>query len=265
MSKHCLAVAGLIALALALSPASAQATLVTHDGTDVLVSDDFEGQTVGNSPAGWSILSAAEGGTITVVDDASPGPAQGSKYVRLAGAPSNDADGGYIAMRAQFPILSSGNIHAEWMMYIQGPDSGDAHVGNFGFHQPNGGARVWASWDRGTTPDGFVSYYRGGADYEDAGVPIAYNRWQKWQLDYTFASTGLSDDTYTISVDGTTSGTLQTWRKADGIFGFVISENGTKAPYSIYVDAVPVPEPTTAVLVLVGAVGVLVYTRCRRR
>jgi hypothetical protein len=265
-------VLSLCALALALLPAgSVQATFVTHNGTDVLLQDDFESRTVGLAPdvgySPWVISNAAEGGTITVVNDASPGPAQGNKYVRLAGPPSSDLDGGYVGLKVSFPVVTSGTIHAEWMMYVEGPDTtGHGYnIGNFGFQQPNGSARVWGSFDR--TGPGYASYYSSNAgDYVNiANVPISHNKWQKWAVDYTFAPTGYANDSYVITVDGNSSAPLETWRTTDGISAFVIGENGTSAPYSLFVDAVPTPEPSSLVLMTAGALGLLAYAWRKRK
>ena len=96
--------------------------------------------------------------------------------------------------------ISSGSIHAEWMMYLADEPNSPANMLFMDFAEgrmadPDGDDRM--NYAVYVLAGGYVFWVN------LAEVPIIRGQWQKWEYDYNFGATNIQDR-YWITVDGVT-------------------------------------------------------------
>ena len=265
-------VPGMCTLVLLVS--TSQAVEVKHNGSPIF-SDGFEGVSTGGFPdaSKWEILYEIYGGSLEVVDGSGagdPAPFEGSQYVKLQGDDAA-ADGPYLTMEADLGSLTTGTIHAEWMVYIPSNSNPGGSAGGLRT-SPSREPRVSQFWNLDSIGQVQGQWNDlGSADYSrrdppnTTDIPYTADTWQKWEIDFDLgtADDG-SDDRYVVTVDGISSGTLTTWREHSDVgsinFGL---RYGNGDGDIFYVDAVP--EPSTILILSSGILALIAYVLPRRR
>jgi hypothetical protein len=249
-------------------PASAD-SMIVRNATSTLFSDNFQGlgtavshavypdasgdfDPTGGSPGSWTIGEGTSPENVQMtdyVDPAAIGEHYGADYLRIV-----RPVGGSGSAQVNFAAQSTGSqLHLETMLRMGAPNTSPGSsagqiVGETTGAWPinvvaglyNGGDKVW--------------YYHGG--WVDTGLTYAENTWQKWQIDWTVGSA-----TFAIKIDGATAASLT----ADT--GSVVSDFwfGPGESCTMYVGAMPIPEPCVVTLASSGLLGLLAYAWRKRR
>lgn len=246
---------------LAASATTVHAVFVTADSVTVF-DDTFEASPLGNiaghttapGPGVWTQAGSGDS-THAVIGPSDPGPgaAEGDQYLQLT-----RVSGPTWAVAQQWTASSGtgAQMHAEWMTYLP------SGLPNFGFI---GGF----SLDVDTDPATSVSVNNGtvmalnsaNSAWDATTLSVVFDAWQKWELDWEVGS-----DTMLITLDGasfnyTGSGSLGTGMATAGYFFVAAGDNGA----TLYVDAVPIPEPSSFLLLIGGAASTLLLRRRRKR
>ena len=230
-------------LAVGALAAGANAFMISNGPTTLFDAGGFEGDSIGlppssASPGTWSTDSHA--GQHPVVNDLSPGPFEGSNYLKLAGP----ATGTFI--RADYAPQTSGTLRVETMAYV---DSSSGVGNQFYFCEPGtgtGGAKFYFS----LSGAGDLI-----ADEGNVLGAVPTNTWIPVVFEYAL---GASD--FDITIDGTMHNRDIGGRASSNLGGILIRHGGGGTNLS-YLDAVP--EPGTLGVVAIGAV--LTLLRRRRR
>ena len=108
----------------------------------------------------------------------------------------------------------------------------------------------------GTGNDKVWSYHGG---WVDTGITYAENQWQKWQIDWTVGSS-----TFALKVDNATAASvpLDTSGSYSALSNFWF---GTGEGSTMYVGAIPIPEPCSLALLSSGLLGLLAYAWRKRK
>ena len=258
-------IAALCGCVLALA-GTAHADFITHDdGTTVttVFSETYENQTVGAVPTDANVspgpgtwdnvsYSGAGGNIVDVVNDAFPGAAEGSKYLKLA----RPFDGSAVVTR-NVGAITTGSVHAEFMVYSES----DSVM--FNASADGGGEGMNAGTIMALDPlsDGTLQKLTGV--YGDLGLlqaagggnmTYASGDWQKWEFDID-----MDADSYVLTIDGAPSAVT-----ALNQTGRTMSYLGTRMHQgaTAYLDAVP--EPSTVLLISLSLVGLVVSGRRRK-
>lgn len=252
-AASCLGLLGL----LQCSEAALIKNLTTNE---ILFSDDYE--SVAATPMATPDPSAtfnpsAAVGTWGVLEDAihdvqvtsssTPGPYQGSNYLRIYRDPSQSGEVTGTMSSVQGDIHIGEVIHFETMVYIPvgSPNARfqmmlQAHPGDVSTSEawvrPNGA--------------GHVAVVSAGFAVTDTSVTYTEGVWQKWSLDYA-----VNGSTFDLSVDNQTATGLPSFYSS-GVTGFHII-NGSSVTGSAYFDSTQVPEPVSLGLMSIAAVGLM--------
>ena len=225
---------------LAVVCAPAQAVLLTN-GATTLVSDGFEGYTVGGAPTSpW----VTGGTTVTVQDSAVlPGPFEGSNYLKL-----NLSGAGPFA-DVPFTSQTTGTVKLTFMANTG--SGGDFSV--FNLQDTVSGASFYIFLNGHTTfigaPDVIALT---GSGLQPLGLGWSDNVWKKVELEYTVGAS-----TATLTVDGVAAGGVRS--STNGALGNLDQLHfGMASTYAteLNIDA-EVPEPATMVLLSLGGLGLL--------
>ena len=246
----------LSSLATLLVPVAAQAITITNVTTNtVLFHDNFEAllpvSTIAALDGSGDFDPVAitgsylyeEGGFVDLVqvtnfDDGTlsgPGAFEGGKYLRIvSGTQETQAD------LATTPSIGD-HINIAFMAYFTTfGTSGNQAVfkirGNgLGGDDQKAGARA--------TVGGAVADLNG----DPTALTYVLGQWQKWEFDYI-----IGENTYTMAIDGVSSGPISNLSRGGpgNIQGFGFWQGATEG--SFYLDAVSIPEPNTAILLVIG-------------
>lgn len=225
-------------------------TTITAEGV-VEFYDNFEGVSAGSAPdnganpGDWS--TASYGGSITVVTGE---PAEGDQYLRYSRTSGGDT----------YAIATMGNrqtngqaIHAEWMMYVPASSSYQANI-----HLQDSDGAIRAALLVGRNGAGGVEYLTTPSSPAWSLSSSAYtaDKWQKWTLDYTVGTSS-----FKFGIDGS-SETVSAFAGGEvGRLWFGGNPDGS----TYYLDANPIPEPATIVMLETGLLGLLAYAWRRSR
>lgn len=235
----------------------ADASVISVNGTPVL-NNDYESDTVGAAPSGWT----GAGGLSRVTDAASPGAYQGRQYLSVDKEPATTGD-----VKYTFPTPIQANsgqtINLDTMLWV--PTAA-----------PNGSVWYQSSWYDttgvvsgannspilmaffGTTVgDLDVRAYNGTA-YQTTGLSLTGGAWNRFEIDYTPGA-----NNWTLTINGT-SQVLTTFnsRATDrgiGTIQFFINTAAAGNPF--FLDAVP--EPASLPLLGMGSLVMLQLSRRR--
>ena len=247
------------------SPTPGSAVKVEHilgGVTNVVFFDNFENDIIGNSPFFPQVGSWVQpgGGFDPVITNAFPGPADaGTRYLQLTRLTGNAPNDG-----AQFTSsINSGVLSATFYVFLtNGSPDFTMEVG-----LSTTGAAAGYPNDRAylVNQGGFASYLNPAATgYISTGVPIQFDKWQAWKINYSF-NPGVNDDSFTVSVDGITSAVItrsQAHNATDSALSFLGFSGGANNT-TWYVDGVP--EPGTIGLVALGLFTLLRVRFAKRR
>ena len=255
-----------------LASASVYADIVNVSTSSTLFSDNFEsqpaGQTshiaapdgrgglavaspTGGSPGSWSVFDQNSYEGVQVTDHTGggdPGAAQGSKYLRMY----RPDGGGYSVAKEMFSAeaATTGN-HIQWEQELN-ISAAAAPNAQILFRAANDDTRINLTMDAA----GDVLTYWNGDFYPLSGVSFTPGAWQKWTLDYN-----IGDGVYSISVGSTNAAGCGAVSGGSVDYVAFVS-NG---PSTFYVDAAPIPEPSSIVLLGSAMVGLLAYAWRKRR
>ncbi|NLF08859.1 MAG: PEP-CTERM sorting domain-containing protein [Pirellulaceae bacterium] len=196
-----------------------------------------------------------------------PGAYEGDNYLRLRRV-SPDS---YVQACQNFATTSfaTGDIfHWEQMVYLA---KGTTNTSNEFFVRFN---TVLLPGDdpTNTYPPALISIKSHGGsvqyDVNDAakvtGMTVAYNTWQKWEVDYVVGS-----DKFTLTLDGVVKADLGINKVAyqNQALSFVAMRSGPNVTDSIaYIDETfTIPEPSTFALLGMGLIGLLCYAWRKRK
>lgn len=233
--------------------------VVVSKGDTPLLADDFEGVSPGNAPDNgaapgtWGQQVYGDNTWVKVVNDAAPGPAQGSQYTSIRRG--KEPPGSEAFLHGQFDAQTTGILKASFMMYIPSAEQGWLPValnlsgGTEGDAWPN--RVVWlAAWAEGNN----VREHRDATGWSDTGVKWAYDKWQKWEIELDM---GMSDadftDAFTIAVDGVKSAPIPVAQERS--VAYLNMRGGTGDGCNFYVDALP--EPASLLLLGIGSIAML--------
>lgn len=231
-------------VASAIGPVSHAVTVTSLSAGTVLFAEDFESGVLAPSVGTWSQLGVTS--MNAVLDSATPpnpGPAQGTSYLRMAR--DGDTAGDLLANLAGTASISGDVVRLSTMVYL--PDDG----ANFRLQMllmDGGDFNTSRAWVR---PDGLGNVIAvgagsgGGLALTDTGINYTPGVWQRWDLVYEIGST-----TFSVSVNGLSATGFAALTA--GQVSTVYLVNGNSTPGALYLDAVPVPEPATSALMLVG-------------
>jgi hypothetical protein len=262
-------ISGVGALVVSALASADTINLTTHQ---TLFSDNFEsqpeGQTshiaapdgrggldaanpTGGSPGSWSVFDQNNYTGVQVTDHAGggdPGAAQGTKYLRLY----RPDGGGDSAAQERFSAEAATNgDHIRWEQGLN-IDAASAPYAQLLFRAANDDVRVNLMMDAA----GNVLSYSGGSFNPLSGVSFTPGAWQRWTVDYNVGAS-----TFDIAVGGTSAtGCAATSAGSVGYVGFVCNGAST-----FYLDAPPLPEPSSIVLVVSAMLGLLAYAWRKRK
>ena len=289
-----------IALACLATPAGAVSVLNTTTST-VIFSDDFEGDTVGNSPllqgadigAGWLHNSTSDTTTNDVENNSTTVVTLESR-VGLFGSMHNNGshNGGFTALFSGGETADA--LEATFAVAVA--DNGDTGKGymRIGFSNtakgcsgsqleectvggPHAGYIGTGTWAQqitgGNLPTGtdvndvFMAYHQGGwnlasaagGTQADAAIDNAVGKWIEVKLEQT----GVAGSAPVFTLNGVEMDPIPVTNGHGMIDGIHFSANNNTSHG--YVDQLaPIPEPTSAALLLMGIGGLLGFTRRRR-
>ena len=193
MRRSSISVIGVSILLLSCATRESLAVRITQNGT-VIFNDDFEGGTVDEpfgpapGPATWSFNFNGTS-TVLVTNSATPGSFQGTKYGEI------NRPAGYAAQANadSLPEIADGDsLKVELMVYIP---SGQPTYGFYcGFEDTTENRAV----AMGITASGdVITDNRSLGAWDDTGLDIAFDSWQKWEQEWVVGS-----NSKTITVDG---------------------------------------------------------------
>ncbi len=245
----------------------------------VVFTDNFEagggtGDTGGNQPIA-DLGSYSFGGSASLVTDQgtsgiAPHAGGGLQFLvqdrALDGAPSSFV-AAYKALSTSAAVAGD-DVHAEFYAYIV--DSNQNYL-TMALKSPSTTGNPWDQFDTVGTAQAIGSvagdpvWNYPGNPLNPTGLVHVPNSWQKWEVDYT-----VGDPTYTLTIDGNSASGL----KADdnGGNGLAATVDGLwlhsgSGASVLYIDDLlidVIPEPSTVVMLLVGATA-LGACRWRRR
>ncbi len=227
-------------LVLVVALSSAHAVVINNTTTNTVLFDSngFEHDTAGTPPV-------AQTGSWTtyyndrVINDATPGAANGAKY--LVTTRDVNGVGGPAAVWTGAPAAGE-HVHIEYYAYY--PSSADDNI-------VVGSNTILGRFETGATTGQFRSY--DGAAYNVTGVTFTPNAWHKWEFDYTIGAAN-----YDVSVDDGPTLSPAVWNPN----AFSRIDWGHNGNDTYYLDGVPIPEPTSLALLACGAAAL---SRRRRR
>jgi hypothetical protein len=272
---------------LAMLPASAMFIEGYENRGDYFIveaDEDWESYAVGSAPADapgspWTTPANTQPATVV----AGTGPWTGTdQYLSLASTAGNNA-----AIGISFPQHGEGppnstpriynlgdRLHVEYMALFPSDTfpMGDSMARIFGKHYDAGNPKMY--FVVGHDADGTIGYYHIPDDdpnviepitFEpDAGLSVTPDRWQRWEIDYTFHDTNLNLDTYVITIDGVSSDPIPTssrdghqWRAPQIMYmGLQCSSTDGRGDRAFFINNM-IPEPSSVGLMVLGVVGLL--------
>jgi hypothetical protein len=232
-----------------VGPVRAGTISVTNTTTNTVVFSDegFEDDTVATSPnaptvGSWVPLPQTTTGA-SVSNAASPGPYDGANYLtmnRVSGAFPNTADESAVFSA---PVPVGETMHASFAFQYQATGASSVE-----FNLYSGSTRrviILAEADYA----GFPNYYAvsgSGSATVTSNLAIKPGQWQTIGIDYTAGSSDL-----TLTVDGTSQ--VLTGAVTGGAVDRIRFNTGASNT-TYYIDAVPVPEPTSLLIAGLGLV-----------
>ena len=240
--------AALLIGAATAGPGHAVTVTNLNTGT-VLFNTDFESGLV-PSVGSWSVVGPSVSVT-TSTTAPEPGPAEGASYLRLFRDTINIAAQGEVSgVLSSVQAVAGQVIQLEAMVYV--PDDGiNARVQ---FLLTGGDSTSARAWIRPDGQGNVVARGPGGA-LTDTGIDYTPNAWQRWAVSYEVGSA-----TFSASVAGIGAAGLPSF--TSGSVAAVQFWNGSSVSGAAYLDAVPVPEPASMLML---AVGLVVITGRARR
>jgi hypothetical protein len=230
-------------------PVRAGTISVTNTTTNTVVfSDDgLEDDTVGTNPnaptiGSWVPLPQTTTGA-SVSNAASPGPYDGANYLtmnRASGAFPNTCDESAVFST---PVPIGETMHAGFAFQYQATGASSAEI-----HLYSGSTRrviILAEADYAGFPN-FYTLNGSGGGQVNSTLAIRPGQWQTIGIDYTSGSSDLTltvDGTSQVLVGAVTGGAVDRIRFNTG------ASNTT-----YYIDAVPIPEPTSLLIAGLGLV-----------
>ena len=217
-----------------------QAITVTNLSTStVLFNTDFESGFAA-SVGSWSVVGPSVSVT-TSITAPEPGPAEGASYLRLFRDTPNIASQGEVnGVLSSAQAVAGQIIQLEAMVYV--PDDGiNARVQ---FLLTGGDSTLARAWIRPDGQGNVVARGPGGA-LTDTGIDYTPNAWQRWAVSYEVGSATFSASVAGVGVAGLPSFT-------SGSVAAIQFWNGSSVAGAAYLDAVPVPEPTSWLMLAVG-------------
>jgi hypothetical protein len=129
----------------------------------------------------------------------------------------------------------------------------------------SGAMQIWFSSESGgtcaalkTSGDGTVQAY--STDFPDSwgtvsGLTYTPGTWQKWQIDFCHAKSGL----FSVSIDGGTPVTGIAYQSTAAVTEIGFSNGNAVSDNYFLIDEVQVPEPSALVLIFLGVISLLAY------
>lgn len=185
------------------------------------------------------------------------GPYSGSNYLRMQSDAPSDGDTTSVDYEINFAAQSTANdhLHYEQMFYLSDVIDTDYYALSMHVYEDDG-TTVCASL--ATFPDKTIRYYSDG--WHSTGLSVTEDQWQKWEIDYII---GNVNDTFSLTIDGTTASGLST-RGGVGHWDTIMVICKTNRG-DLFLDEVVVPEPASIVLLVSGMVSLLAYAWRKRR
>jgi hypothetical protein len=251
---------GLFAAALVAAAASnlSHAVNVTNLSSNTVVfAEDFESGALAPSVGTWLVTgNGAMNTVLTGTSPPDPGPAEGARYLR-ASRSGNDI--GDLLARFDSPVSEVGDVvRLSAMVYLQD----DGANTRLQLLLQNGSdfqtARAWARPDGLGNVIAVSSTPGGGFLLTDTGIDYTPGTWQRWDLKYTVGA-----NTFDVSVDGVSALGLAAYSAGQVSTAYMF--NGNSIQGSLYLDAVPIPEPGTWALLLAGLLFVAAAAAKRGR
>jgi hypothetical protein len=239
---------------LAINSVDAVATTVRLNG-NVIVSDTYEGDTVGNSVVADVGLWSNNGDfwwfprTKGVVSNAgSPSAIEGTQYGSIGGTPSQQ-------LAVDLTLALGDTIQFESMVYIPAATSAQDYPWQFvifgGSNAASDRLLDFYRYSNGTWESGSVAgTYAGPASY-------AADVWQHWVLDFK-----VGDPSATLTIDGVSASIPASHTNLVNSAGLL--SLFTNGPSLVHWDAVAVPESSSYLILVIGAGGLAVVTRFKR-
>ena len=257
---------------------SAFAVKITHSTAGVLINDGFESNAAGANPAGWTVVEAGAANVQVVEAGFGTPPApvayEGTKHL----AAVNGSAGAYQSFIGG--PYTTGTLTAQFAFYLPETAGQDNIFPTFQDVSNGVGLSKAEHWfgfgdsvfiNTFTNPDitaglGGVYYYPGGGG--GAGENTEYNL-TAGGSSYTFAMDAWHEATVvynitdrtvsalTITIDGTTLDPIPVASTIDSgsVTGFQLFNNATTVGTG-FVDAIePVPEPSSAMIFVLGMIG----------
>ena len=279
-----------LALAIVLATGLvAEAVTITNvtQGNTVIFYDDFEGlgDTVSTVPAydgsgdfdpvasvgSWYLeefesnaSTPAPGETqvtnSTTAPDPLTGAFQGNNYLRFYRDDANDYTNSTSNATFTSPQSTDGDlIRLSTMVWLaDGTPNARAQIMMVAANSASATARAWIRPDGNGGVDAVVNN-GAGLVAVDTGLNYLTGVWQEWVLEYEVGAT-----TFSVAVGGSALVTGFNSAGSGTVVG-VDFVNGAGSPAgSFYLDAVPVPEPSSLALLLCGGIGLAAVARKRR-
>ena len=246
---------------------TAQATTITNVTTSTVVfSDDYEGlgtsvshltpyQNDGDfdpvaSVGSWTDITEEVQDRIQVTDSVlgpDPGASQGDNYLRVLRTGDNNV--AYATLTS--PQTTTGDvIHLETMFYVDQLDVNPG-VSSLTLYDSAGGLLSLTGFE----VSGKVQNYTSG--YSDTTLTFTPGAWNKVEIDYAVGAS-----TYSVTVNGSTESGLGLYLSGSG--GDVDKVRvGSAKRVEYCLDAVP--EPSAAILLGIGLLGLLCYAWRKRK
>lgn len=240
--------AALLVGAAATGPGHAVTVTNLSTGT-VLFNANFESG-LAPSVGSWSVVGPSVSVTNTTTAP-EPGPAEGASYLRLFRDTAHINSQGEVTAALGGTQSAAGQVvQLEAMVYV--PDDGLSN--RLQLLLTNGDTTSARAWIR-SDGQGNVIAVGPGFSLTDTGLNYTPNVWQRWAVSYEIGSA-----TFSASVAGVGLAGLQS--VTSGSAAAIQFWNGSSVAGAVYLDAVPVPEPASLLMLAAGLA--VVVGRVRR-